>query len=149
MQTKAVRIHGKDDLRLETFELPEPREDEILAKVVSDSICMSSYKAAHQADTHKRVPRNIAEIPVIIGHEFAGEIITVGKKWQGQFKPGDKFSIQPAINYEGGPAGLYSAPGYSYPYAGGDATYIHPERGDGKRLPAAIYRRRLLPRLAE
>ena len=124
MQTKAVRIHGKDDLRLETFELPEPREDEILAKVVSDSICMSSYKAAHQADTHKRVPRNIAEIPVIIGHEFAGEIITVGKKWQGQFKPGDKFSIQPAINYEGGPAGLYSAPGYSYPYAGGDATYI-------------------------
>ena len=124
MQTKAVRIHGKDDLRLETFELPEPREDEILAKVVSDSICMSSYKAAHQADTHTRVPRNIAEKPVIIGHEFAGEIITVGKKWQGQFKPGDKFSIQPAINYEGGPAGLYSAPGYSYPYAGGDATYI-------------------------
>ena len=124
MQTKAVRIHGKDDLRLETFELPEPREDEILAKVVSDSICMSSYKAAHQADTHKRVPRDISEKPVIIGHEFAGEIITVGKKWQGQFKPGDKFSIQPAINYEGGPAGLYSAPGYSYQYAGGDATYI-------------------------
>ena len=124
MQTKAVRIHGKDDLRLETFELPEPREDEILAKVVSDSICMSSYKAAHQADTHKRVPRDISEKPVIIGHEFAGEIISVGKKWQGQFKPGDKFSIQPAINYEGGPAGLYSAPGYSYQYAGGDATYI-------------------------
>ena len=124
MQTRAVRLYGKDDLRLETFELPEPREDEILAKVVSDSICMSSYKAAHQADTHKRVPRNIAEKPVIIGHEFAGEIITVGKKWQDQFKPGDKFSIQPAINYEGGPAGLYSAPGYSYQYAGGDATYI-------------------------
>ncbi len=124
MQTRAVRLYGKDDLRLETFELPEPREDEILAKVVSDSICMSSYKAAHQADTHKRVPRNISEKPVIIGHEFAGEIITVGKKWQEQFKPGDKFSIQPAINYEGGPAGLYSAPGYSYQYAGGDATYI-------------------------
>ena len=124
MQTRAVRLYGKDDLRLETFELPEPREDEILAKVVSDSICMSSYKAAHQADTHKRVPRNISEKPVIIGHEFAGEIITVGKKWQDQFKPGDKFSIQPAINYEGGPAGLYSAPGYSYQYAGGDATYI-------------------------
>jgi threonine dehydrogenase-like Zn-dependent dehydrogenase len=79
MRTKAVRLYGKDDLRLETFELPEPREDEILAKVVSDSICMSSYKAAHQADTHKRVPRDISEKPVIIGHEFAGEIISVGK----------------------------------------------------------------------
>ena len=29
----------------EDFELPEIKDDEILAKVVSDSICMSSYKA--------------------------------------------------------------------------------------------------------
>ena len=124
MKTKAVRLHGKDDLRLEEFELPAIKENEILAKVVSDSICMSTYKAAHQADTHKRVPRNIAEKPTIVGHEFAGEIVEVGKKWQGQFKTGDKFSIQPALFYEGGPIGVLSAPGYSYQYIGGDATYI-------------------------
>jgi threonine dehydrogenase-like Zn-dependent dehydrogenase len=124
MKTKAVRLYGKDDLRLEEFELPAIGEDEILAKVVSDSICMSSYKAAHQADTHKRVPRNIAEKPVIIGHEFAGEILEVGKKWQGSFKKGDKFSIQPAMFYEGGPVGVLSAPGYSYQFIGGDATYV-------------------------
>ena len=47
MKTKAVRLYGKDDLRLEEFELPAIREDEILARVVSDSICMSSYKAVH------------------------------------------------------------------------------------------------------
>ncbi len=124
MKTKAVRLHGKDDLRLEEFELPAIKENEILAKVVSDSICMSTYKAAHQADTHKRVPRDIAEKPTIVGHEFAGEIVEVGKKWQGQFKAGDKFSIQPALFYEGGPIGVLSAPGYSYQYIGGDATYI-------------------------
>ena len=124
MKTKAVRLHGKDDLRLDEFELPAIKENEILAKVVSDSICMSSYKAAHQADTHKRVPRDIAEKPTIIGHEFAGEIVEVGAKWQGQFKAGDKFSIQPALFYEGGPVGVYSAPGYSYQFIGGDATYI-------------------------
>ena len=124
MKTKAVRLHGKDDLRLEEFELPAIKENEILAKVVSDSICMSTYKAAHQADTHKRVPRNIAEKPTIVGHEFAGEIVEVGKKWQGQFKAGDKFSIQPALFYEGGPIGVLSAPGYSYQFIGGDATYI-------------------------
>jgi threonine dehydrogenase-like Zn-dependent dehydrogenase len=124
MKTKAVRLHGKDDLRLEEFELPAIKENEILAKVVSDSICMSTYKAAHQADTHKRVPRNIAEKPTIVGHEFAGEIVEVGKKWQSQFKAGDKFSIQPALFYEGGPIGVLSAPGYSYQYIGGDATYI-------------------------
>lgn len=124
MKTKAVRLYGKDDLRLEEFELPQIKEDEILAKVVSDSICMSSYKAAHQGAEHKRVPNDVAQNPTIIGHEFAGEIVEVGKKWQSQFKAGDKFSIQPALTYEGGPVGILSAPGYSYKYVGGDATYV-------------------------
>jgi threonine dehydrogenase-like Zn-dependent dehydrogenase len=124
MKTKAVRLYGKDDLRLEAFELPAIGEDEILAKVVCDSICMSSYKASRQADTHKRVPRDIAEHPVIIGHEFAGEIVEVGTRWQNEWKAGDKFSIQPALNYSDGPVGVLSAPGYSYPFIGGDATYI-------------------------
>lgn len=117
-------MYGKGDLRLEEFELPAIKDDEILAKVVSDSLCMSTYKEANQGEEHKRVPSGIDKNPVIIGHEFSGEILEVGKKWQDKFKPGDKFSVNPAINYEGGPAGVLSAPGYSYPYAGGDATYI-------------------------
>ena len=31
MNTLALRLYGKMDLRLETFQLQEPREDEILA----------------------------------------------------------------------------------------------------------------------
>ncbi|MBR1794874.1 MAG: zinc-binding dehydrogenase [Bacteroidales bacterium] len=124
MKTKAVRLYGKDDLRLEEFELPALKEDEILAKVVSDSICMSSYKAVHQGTAHKRVPNDVAEHPTIIGHEFSGEIVEVGAKWKDAFKPGDKFSIQPAMNDPRGPVGIYSAPGYSYPNIGGDATYV-------------------------
>jgi threonine dehydrogenase-like Zn-dependent dehydrogenase len=124
MKTKAVRLYGKNDLRLEVFELPPIKENEILAKVVCDSICMSSCKATHEADIHKRVPRNIATSPVIIGHEFAGELVEVGNKWKDRFKAGDKFSIQPALNNPDGPVGLLSAPGYSYQYIGGDATYV-------------------------
>jgi threonine dehydrogenase-like Zn-dependent dehydrogenase len=124
MKTKAVRLYGKNDLRLETFELPAIKENEILAKVVCDSICMSSYKATHEADVHKRVPKNIAQSPVIIGHEFAGELIEIGSKWKDKFKAGDKFSIQPALNDPQGPVGILSAPGYSYPHIGGDATYV-------------------------
>jgi len=124
MKTKAVRLYGKNDLRLEEFELPPIRKDEILAKVVCDSICMSSWKAAHEADIHKRVPRNIAENPTITGHEFAGELIQVGSKWSNEFKAGDTFSIQPALNDERGPVGILSAPGYSYRFIGGNATYI-------------------------
>lgn len=124
MKTKAVRLYGEMDLRLEEFELPEIKDDEILAKVVSDSICMSSYKSSHQGAAHKRVPDDVAENPTIIGHEFAGEIVEVGAKWASRFKSGDKFSIQPALNYPGGPVGVLSAPGYSYKYIGGDATYV-------------------------
>ena len=120
MKTTAVRLYGKEDLRLESFDLPEITDGEILAKVVSDSLCMSSFKAAEQGGAHKRVPDDVAENPVIIGHEFCGEIVKVGAKWQDKFKVGDKFAIQPAMNYKGSLA----APGYSYQYIGGDATYI-------------------------
>lgn len=120
MKTKAVRLYGKDDLRLEEFELPAIKDDEILASVISDSICMSSHKAAEQGAAHKRVPDNVAENPIILGHEFCGEILEVGAKWQNEFKKGDRFSIQPAINYKGSLA----APGYSYSNIGGNATKV-------------------------
>jgi threonine dehydrogenase-like Zn-dependent dehydrogenase len=120
MKTKAVRMYGKRDLRLEEFELPAIGDGEILARVVSDSICMSSYKAAKQGSDHKRVPSDIAERPVMIGHEFCGEIVEVGSRWKDRFSPGKRFSIQPALNYKGS----LDAPGYSYHYIGGDATYV-------------------------
>jgi len=121
MKTKAIRIYGKNDLRLDEFELPAIREDEILAHIISDSICMSSYKAAIQGNEHKRVPKDIAENPIIIGHEFCGEIVEVGNKWKDKYKAGKKFSIQPALNQKDNP---YASPGYSFRYIGGSATYI-------------------------
>ena len=119
MKTRAVRLYGKDDLRLEEFELPEIKDDEILVKVVSDSICMSTYKLFKQGKEHKRAPQNIDTNPIIIGHEFAGDIVKVGKKWQHEFKAGEKFAQQPALNYKGSLA----SPGYSYEFFGGAATY--------------------------
>lgn len=121
MKTKAVRLYGKNDLRLEEFDLPEIGDDEILAHIISDSICMSSYKAAIQGSDHKRVPDDIAENPIVIGHEFCGEIVAVGPKWKSRFKAGDRFSIQPALNQKDDP---YAAPGYSFRSIGGAATYI-------------------------
>jgi threonine dehydrogenase-like Zn-dependent dehydrogenase len=119
MKTKAVRMYGKRDLRLEEFELPEIREDEILVRVMSDSICMSTYKLIEQGKGHKRAPQNIDTNPIIIGHEFAGDIIKVGEKWKDQFTPGEKFAQQPALNYKGSLA----SPGYSYEFFGGACTY--------------------------
>ena len=119
MKTKALRLYGVNDLRLEEFELPQIQDDEILVEVISDSVCMSTYKAASLGANHKRVPDNVAENPTIVGHEFAGNIVEVGKKHQDKFRPGMKFAVQPALNYHGT---LWS-PGYSYPCCGGDMTY--------------------------
>lgn len=120
MKTTAVRLYGKNNLRLEAFELPEIKDTEILARVISDSICMSSYKAAVQGADHKRVHNDVAEKPIIIGHEFCGEIVKVGAKWANKYKPGQRYVIQPALNYKGS----LDAPGYSYQFIGGDATYV-------------------------
>jgi threonine dehydrogenase-like Zn-dependent dehydrogenase len=120
MKTTAVRMYGKQDLRLETFDLPDIGDNEILAKVVSDSICMSSYKAAKQGSDHKRVPMDIAENPVMVGHEFSGEILQVGSTWAHKYQVGQRFAIQPALNYQGS----LDAPGYSYRWIGGDSQYV-------------------------
>lgn len=121
MKTTAIRLYGKSDLRLESFELPQITDGEILAKIISDSICMSSHKAAIQGSDHKRVPEDIASHPVIIGHEFCGELVEVGAKWADQFQPGQRFTIQTAIN---DPANVHAAPGYTFRYIGGGATYV-------------------------
>ena len=119
MKTKAVRLHGKMDLRLEEINLPEVGPDDVQVKIISDSLCMSTYKASVEGEDHKRVPNDVAENPTIVGHEFCGVIHAVGENWKHKYKPGDKFVIQPAHYHKGS----QMAPGYSYNYCGGNAQY--------------------------
>jgi threonine dehydrogenase-like Zn-dependent dehydrogenase len=120
MKAKAVRLYGKKDLRLEDIELRDIRDDEILAQVMTDSICMSTYKEVIQGAQHKRVPEDIATNPIIIGHEFAGNILKVGSALKNAYQEGQAFTLQPNINHKG----LGYAPGYSFTDFGGDATHI-------------------------
>ena len=119
MKMKAVLLHGKNDIRLEEVTLPECGPDDVQIRVVSDSVCMSTYKAMLEGEDHKRVPNNISEKPTIIGHEFCGDIIAVGENWKHKYKVGDKYVVQPAHFYKGS----QEAPGYSYQYCGGNAQY--------------------------
>ena len=120
MRTKAVRLYGKNDLRLETFDLSPMTDDSVICEVVVDSICMSSYKAAYLGAEHARVPDDVATNPTIIGHEFCGKILKVGKNWAHKYKPGDHVVIQPAQSYKGS----IQATGYSYPGCRGNATCV-------------------------
>ncbi|MBP3494190.1 MAG: zinc-binding dehydrogenase [Oscillospiraceae bacterium] len=119
MKTKAVRLYGKRDLRLEEFELPAVGDGEILIRIVSDSVCMSTYKTAIQGEDHIRVPKNVAQHPAIIGHEFCAEVVEVGKRWQNDYKVGDKVVVPPVLSY----LGTMDTIGYSFEHIGGDSTY--------------------------
>lgn len=119
MKTKAVRLYGENDLRLEEFELPQLKNGEILIKIVSDSVCMSTYKTVRQGAKHIRVPDNVAENPVIIGHEFCAEVVEVTDKWKDQFHVGDKVAMPPVLSYLGG----MQTVGYSFGEIGGVSTY--------------------------
>ena len=119
MKTKAVRLYGENDLRLDEFELPDIKDGEILIKIISDSVCMSTYKTAKQGAKHLRVPDNVAENPVIVGHEFCAEIVEVGGRWQGEYEVGEKVIIPPVLSYLGGNQTI----GYSFCEIGGASTY--------------------------
>ena len=119
MITKAVRIHGKMDLRMDEFELPALTDDGVRIRITCDSLCMSSYKASIEGGDHKRIPDRCDLTPTILGHEFCGDIIEVGENWKHKYKVGDKFVIQPAHFHNGS----LMAPGYSYEFCGGDAQY--------------------------
>ena len=82
MQTTAVRIHGVNDLRMSTFELPQMQEDEILVRVVADSLCLSTYKVSQKGSAHKKLPDHLDETPIIMGHEFCGVIEKVERPVQ-------------------------------------------------------------------
>lgn len=119
MKTRAVRLYGKNDVRLEEFELRPITSGEILIKIISDSVCMSTHKTILQGEKHLRVPENVAEHPVILGHEFCAEVVEVGEKWKDKFAVGDKVVMPPVLAYLGGAETV----GYSFEEIGGLSTY--------------------------
>ena len=119
MKTRAVRLYGENDVRLEEFELRPITSGELLIKIISDSVCMSTHKTVLQGAKHLRVPENVAKHPIIIGHEFCAEVIEVGSKWKEKFAVGDKVVMPPVLAYLGGPETV----GYSFEDIGGVSTY--------------------------
>lgn len=118
MLARAARIHGRDKVAVGEVDLPEIGPDELLMRVVSSSMCLSTYKALSLGEEHKRVPPDVSGAPAITGHEFAGVLEEVGSELDGQFSVGQRVAILPTMGLPSG----YS-PGYSYPYFGGDTTY--------------------------
>ena len=75
-------LHGGSDLRYETVPDPTPAPNEAIVRVHACSICGSDVHAFHGKHPRLTFPR-------ILGHEFAGEIVAVGRELAG-FRIGDR-----------------------------------------------------------
>jgi 2-desacetyl-2-hydroxyethyl bacteriochlorophyllide A dehydrogenase len=67
---QAYVLHGKEDMRLETVPVPEISANEVLIKVKACAICGT--------DPHIYERRFPSPLPLILGHEFSGEVAKVG-----------------------------------------------------------------------
>jgi threonine dehydrogenase-like Zn-dependent dehydrogenase len=69
---KAIMLRGGGNLRYETVPDPSPEQNQVVVKVHACSICGSDVHAFHGKHPRLTFPR-------ILGHEFAGEIVALGR----------------------------------------------------------------------
>ncbi|MGI6169993.1 MAG: scyllo-inosose 3-dehydrogenase [Christensenellales bacterium] len=75
------------------WETPKPKDDEVLIKVGACGVCGSDMHAAEMdADGYTMFSGHL-RLPVIMGHEFAGEIVEVGKDIK-DYKVGDLIAAE-------------------------------------------------------
>jgi len=83
---KAAVIYGPGDIRIVEIEIPSPAPDEVLIKIHACGVC-----GTDNALNKGYYP---AIYPVIIGHEFSGEITETGSKVT-NLKIGDRVTVDP------------------------------------------------------
>ena len=122
MNAKAWRLYAAGDARLEDVELEGAGADGVVVEIVTNTICLSDYKALSLGTGHKRVPKDIATNPIMFGHEVSGIVREVGTKWAGRFRVGQRVCIQPAFNI---PGHELETMGYAWHSIGGETTCVY------------------------
>ena len=123
---KAAVLRGVDDLRFEDLPDPKPRANEVLIRVKASGVCGT--------DVHMwEGKNNEGTFPFIPGHEWAGEVLEVGKEIKA-IKVGDTVVGEPFIpcgvcpNCKDGMAGVMCAGpeyyGFTWDTPGGFAEYV-------------------------
>lgn len=72
---RAARLHGPKEIRIEEVPSPEPGPNEVLVRVRAVAICPSDWRLYADGHAGGVVP----ERPIIQGHEFAGDIVALGR----------------------------------------------------------------------
>lgn len=94
---RAVRFHGRQDLRLDRVPVPEPGWGEVRIRVAYNGLCGSDvheYFAGPAAITADPHPLTGASIPCVLGHEISGWIDSVGPGVEG-LEAGALVAVEP------------------------------------------------------
>ncbi len=98
--------------------LPAPGPEELLARVDALGLCFSDIKIINLGGEHPRLTgRNLAQDPVVLGHEVAATIVQVGEKLRERFQVGQKLLVQADAHWHG------QSLAYGYALRGGAAQY--------------------------
>ncbi|MGH2353979.1 MAG: zinc-dependent alcohol dehydrogenase [Chloroflexota bacterium] len=95
---KAARLYGAHDVRLEDVATPDLRPGTALVRVRSVGLCGSDLHYFREG----RIGNSLTEAPLVLGHEFAGEVVTLapdapGAPQGGGLRPGAAAAVDPAI----------------------------------------------------
>lgn len=87
---KAVYMEKPWNIEISDMQMPEPKEGEALLRVKSAGICGSDIGAF-------RGTNGLVSYPRIIGHEIAGEVISIPENNKNGIKPGDRVIVDPYL----------------------------------------------------
>jgi (R,R)-butanediol dehydrogenase/meso-butanediol dehydrogenase/diacetyl reductase len=74
---RAIRIHGKEDVRLETIPRPEPGPGDVTIQVTAAGVCGTDASFfRHGIDLVP--PPEEPRWPIVLGHEFSGHVAALG-----------------------------------------------------------------------
>lgn len=98
---QAVRLHGKgfENIKVEEIPVPEPNDNQALARVDAAGVCASILKLVAQGSEHTFINGwDLGKFPVILGDEGSITIVKSGKNAAKKYPAGKRFAAQPAVN---------------------------------------------------
>jgi L-iditol 2-dehydrogenase len=87
---QAALLYGKEDIRLESFELPQLKGNDLLLRIRNCGICGSDNRMFFNGPSARYIN------PVILGHEICAEVAQAGPELEG-YDPGDLVGLAPII----------------------------------------------------
>jgi (R,R)-butanediol dehydrogenase/meso-butanediol dehydrogenase/diacetyl reductase len=94
---RAIVYHGREDVRFEEIPEPSPKPGEVKLRVLYNGICGSDLHEYYHGPLASRTtphPLTGVQNPVVLGHEFSGTVVELGKGVD-DLNMGDLIAVEP------------------------------------------------------